>query len=71
MRVDPEGPEGVVEVEDYEAGEGEGVGECGGDGEGGGFGHGEVAEKVRGGTYDAGAELKLWVCVVKAGGWKV
>ena len=36
VRVDPEGPEGVVEVEDDEGGEREGVGECFGDGGGGG-----------------------------------
>lgn len=35
MGVDPERPEGIVEVEDYEAREGEGVSEgggCGGEG---------------------------------------
>lgn len=31
VRVDPERPQGVVEVEDEEGGEREGVGECGGD----------------------------------------
>jgi hypothetical protein len=31
VRVDPEGPQGVVEVEDEEGGEREGVSECGGD----------------------------------------
>ena len=55
MRVDPEGPEGVVEVEDDQGREGEGVGEGCGDWVGGGgggrggyeaFGHceGEVVE---------------------------
>jgi hypothetical protein len=29
--VDPEGPQSVVEVDDEEGGEREGVGECGGD----------------------------------------
>ena len=41
MRVAPEGPEGVVEVEDEEGGEGEVVGECGWDGGGGEEGGGE------------------------------